>query len=116
MDPSATVQLRLPTGEWFTVCTYGELEPARGVAAALPDGSQAALFRDPDGTVHAVGNRDPFSGLQVIANGITGTVAGVPVVTSPMYKQPFDLRTGACLDEPDNASAALPVLPVRLGG
>ncbi|WP_329622886.1 nitrite reductase large subunit NirB [Streptomyces sp. NBC_01255] len=85
------------------------LEPGRGRAAVLADGTEAALFRDGDGEVYAVGNRDPFSGADVIANGIMGSRDGVPVVASPMHKQEFDLRTGACLDDPE---VSLPVLPV----
>ncbi|NEB82130.1 nitrite reductase large subunit [Streptomyces sp. SID14478] len=76
------------------------LEPGRGRPAVLPDGTEAALFKDADGTVYAVDDRDPFSGADVIANGIMGTRAGAPVVASPMHKQEFDLRTGACLDDP----------------
>ncbi|MFC9703313.1 nitrite reductase large subunit NirB [Streptomyces sp. NPDC056943] len=85
------------------------LEPGRGRAAVLADGTEAALFRDGDGEVYAVGNRDPFSGADVIADGIMGSRDGVPVVASPMHKQEFDLRTGACLDDPE---VSLPVLPV----
>ncbi|KAA6218119.1 nitrite reductase large subunit NirB [Streptomyces filamentosus] len=85
------------------------LEPGRGRAAVLPDGTEAALFKDADGEVYAVGNRDPFSGADVIANGIMGSRDGVPVVASPMHKQEFDLRTGACLDDPE---VSLPLLPV----
>lgn len=115
MDATDHVQLKTSAGEWITICAYGDLEPARGVAAKLPDGSQAALFLDREGEVYAVGNLDPFSKAQVIANGITGSVDGVPTVASPMYKQLFDLRTGRCLDEPDDPDKALPVHPVRVG-
>ncbi|MFJ4909661.1 nitrite reductase large subunit NirB [Streptomyces sp. NPDC093249] len=85
------------------------LEPGRGRAAVLADGTEAALFRDGGGTVYAVGNRDPFSGADVIADGIMGSRDGVPVVASPLHKQEFDLRTGACLDDPE---VSLPVLPL----
>ncbi|MER8045230.1 nitrite reductase large subunit NirB [Streptomyces sp. NPDC094032] len=85
------------------------LEPGRGRAAVLADGTEAALFKDAAGAVYAVGNRDPFSGADVMANGIMGTRAGVPVVASPMHKQEFDLRTGVCLDDP---SVSLPLLTV----
>ncbi|MFF8809439.1 nitrite reductase large subunit NirB [Streptomyces omiyaensis] len=85
------------------------LEPGRGRAAVLPDGTEAALFKDAAGEVYAVGNRDPYSGAHVIADGIMGTRDGVPVVASPMHKQEFDLRTGASLDDPD---VSLPLLPV----
>ncbi|MEU5580514.1 nitrite reductase large subunit NirB [Streptomyces huasconensis] len=76
------------------------LETGRGRPAVLPDGTEAALFKDRDGTLYAVGNRDPFSGTDVIADGIMGSRDGVPVVASPMHKQEFDLRTGECLDDP----------------
>ncbi|MFE6223470.1 nitrite reductase large subunit NirB [Streptomyces sp. NPDC057854] len=84
------------------------LEPGRGRAAVLPDGTEAALFKDAEGAVYAVGNRDPYSGAGVIADGIMGRRDGVPVVASPMHKQEFDLRTGACLDDPE---VSLPLLP-----
>ncbi|WP_433544004.1 nitrite reductase small subunit NirD (plasmid) [Streptomyces sp. CA-294286] len=111
-----TAVVEVAVGErWYTVCAYDALVPGRGVAA-LVDGRQIALYRDRTGAVHAVGNRDPFSGAHVISRGILGSRDGVPVVLSPMYKQAFDLRTGACLDEeeaPDGSPAALPVWPVR---
>ncbi|MFE1903258.1 nitrite reductase (NAD(P)H) small subunit [Streptomyces gardneri] len=54
------------------------------------------------------GERAPFSGADVIADGIMGSRDGVPVVASPMHKQESDLRTGACLDDPE---VSLPVPP-----
>ncbi|MFG2620501.1 nitrite reductase large subunit NirB [Streptomyces sp. NPDC048507] len=98
-----------PDGDTGTVTPGPVLEPGRGRTAVLPDGTQAALFKDRAGTVYAVGNRDPFSGADVIANGIMGTRDGVPVVTSPMHKQVFDLRTGICLDDPE---VSLPLVDV----
>ncbi|WP_424213290.1 nitrite reductase large subunit NirB [Streptomyces sp. BI20] len=86
------------------------LEPGRGRIAVLPDGSQAAVFKDEAGEVYAVGNTDPFSGADVIADGIMGSKDGVPVVASPMHKQLFDLRTGVCLDDPE---VSLPVFEVK---
>lgn len=79
------------------VCALDALVPERG-AAALVDGVQVALFRLADDTVLAVQNRDPFSGANVVARGIVGSLADTPTVTSPMHKQVWDLRTGACLD------------------
>ena len=43
-------------------------------------------------------NLDPYSRAHVISRGIVGTRQDAPTVASPMYKQVFDLRTGACLD------------------
>lgn len=95
------------------MCRYRDLLPERGVAA-LVGATQVAVFRTHDGAVHALANRDPFSGAQVLARGIVGTRGAVPTVASPMYKQVFDLRTGCCLDAPDVAVATFPVR-VRAG-
>ncbi|HEY3478939.1 MAG TPA: nitrite reductase small subunit NirD [Streptomyces sp.] len=95
---TATVQLLVGT-EWFAVCSPDLLLPGRGVAALLPDGSQAALFRDSAGGVYAIDNIDPFTGAGVLAHGLTGTAAGRPYVASPLLKQRFDLATGECLDD-----------------
>jgi nitrite reductase (NADH) small subunit len=116
---------------WETVCQVDRLLPERGVAALLAPRSasgarsddindtnavndinvQVALFRTHDGTVHAIGNLDPFSGAAVLSRGIVGDRGGVPTVASPVYKQAFSLLTGRCLDDPD---VAVPVYPVRV--
>ena len=94
---------------WTPVCRYAELLPERGVAA-LVNGEQVALFRTFDGMLHAIGNRDPFTGTFVLARGIVGTRGNAPTVASPLFKQVFDLRTGACVSEAD---ARVPVHEVR---
>lgn len=109
-----TVEIHDGTG-WRPVCEWDGLVPGRGVAVLVGD-EQVAVFRDRAGEVYAVGNRDPFSGAHVLSRGILGSRDGVPVVASPMYKQAFCLRTGACLDEPlapDGSDAAVRVWPVR---
>jgi nitrite reductase (NADH) small subunit len=97
------------TTRWVDVCAYDDLMPERG-ACALIDGTQVAVFRTYDGGLYALSNHDPFSGAYVLARGILGTREGVPTVASPMYKQVFDLRTGRCLDDPDQA---VPVFAIR---
>lgn len=99
----AAVAVRRPV--WVRVCRLDQLTPDRG-AVALVRGVQVALFRLASGEVYALGNRDPFSGAQVLSRGIVGDRAGVAKVASPVYKQSFDLRTGACLDDPDVAVPA----------
>lgn len=85
---------------WTHVCSYDRLLPERGVAA-LVGGVQIALFRTYDGDVHAISNRDPFSGAHVLSRGILGSRGDAPTVASPMHKQVFDVRTGVCLDNPE---------------
>ena len=80
------------------VCPVADI-PLEGGVAALVDGCAVAVFRTFDGSVFAISNVDPFSGASVLSRGIVGSRGDVPVVSSPMYKQAFDLRTGACLDD-----------------
>lgn len=98
--------------QWVDVCANEQLPVERGVAT-LFDGVQIALFRTFDGNIFAVGNRDPVSGANVMARGIVGSRAGVPTVTSPLYKQVFDLATGVCLDD---GRVRLAVFEVRVRG
>jgi nitrite reductase (NADH) small subunit len=90
------------------VCRLDQVPVERGVAA-LVDGEQVALFRTTDGTVHALGNRDPFSGAMVLSRGIVGSRGDLATVASPMFKQVFDLASGICLDEPEVSVPAFPV-------
>lgn len=95
------------------VCALDDLEVERGRAALIGD-DQIALFLLRDGTVHGVSNLDPYSGANVISRGIVGTRGEAPTVASPMHKQVFDLRTGACVDTQGKPEASLGVWPVQI--
>ncbi|MFG3000176.1 nitrite reductase small subunit NirD [Streptomyces sp. NPDC048340] len=103
-----TVELQVDEG-WLTVCELSALVPGRGVAALLPDGSQAAVFVDRAGRPYAIGNRDPFTGAQVLSRGLVGSAGGRPFVASPLLKQRFDLESGSCLDDEEVAVRTYPV-------
>jgi nitrite reductase (NADH) small subunit len=97
---------------WVDVCGLDDLPLDRGVCA-LVGPYQVALFRvSPDGDMYAVSNYDPFSGAYVLSRGIVGSTGDTPKVASPVYKQSFDLRTGACLDDPAVTIATFPVRTV----
>ena len=96
---------------WTTACRYDYLIPNRGVGVLLPGGAQAALFRLDDGSLHAVGNVDPFSGAAVMSRGLVGDRAGRATVQTPIKKQAFALDDGSCLDDPD---ASLMVYATRV--
>jgi nitrite reductase (NADH) small subunit len=98
----------LSTVDWMVVCRYADLLPERGVAA-LVGGRQVALFRTFDGAVHALDNRDPFTGAFVLSRGIVGNRGDRPTLASPLHKQVFDLTTGECLDDPGVRVAVYPV-------
>lgn len=96
---------------WRTVCALGELWPDSGVAALIGQ-EQVAVFRVGEGEeIYAIGNRDPFSGANVLARGIVGDLGGELVVASPVYKQHFQLRDGLCLED---ASVSVPIYAVRV--
>ncbi|GHA68468.1 nitrite reductase small subunit NirD [Streptomyces termitum] len=93
------LELSTAPGSWTAVCEEARLTPGRGLAALLPDGRQAAVFRDRAGRAYAIDNRDPFTGAQVLSRGLVGSAGGRPFVASPLLKQRFDLATGRCLDD-----------------
>ncbi|WP_251450006.1 nitrite reductase small subunit NirD [Microbacterium sp. Marseille-Q6648] len=111
-DTQRTAQ-QTPRTDWVRICALADLETERGRAALLGD-TQIALFLLPGGRVHAVSNLDPYSGAHVISRGIVGTRQDAPTVASPMYKQVFDLRTGACLDTQGKEPRTLRVWPVAV--
>jgi nitrite reductase (NADH) small subunit len=95
---------------WVDVCAVDAIVAGTGVCARVDD-EQVAVFRLVDGTVYAIGNRDPFSGIQCLSRGILGDAGGVPKVASPVYKHCFDLRTGTCLDD---QSVSVPAYAARI--
>lgn len=98
-------------GTWTDLCPLDELAIDDGVCA-LVNGSQVAVFRTGDGSeVYAISNHDPIGGINVLSRGIVGDIDGEPAVASPLYKQHYLLRTGACLE---NGSVRVPCYPVRI--
>jgi nitrite reductase (NADH) small subunit len=98
---------------WIVACPYDYLIPCRGVGVLLPDGAQAALFRLDDGSLHAIGNIDPFSGAAVNSRGLVGDRGGRAMVQTPIGKQAFALDDGRCLDDP---AILVPVYGTRVTG
>lgn len=100
------------------VCRLDQIRKESGVTA-LVAGEAVAVFRTYDDEVFALSNFDPFGRASVLSRGIVGTktvvVDGVeeqvPFVASPLLKQPFDLRTGVCLD---NTDVSVPTYDVRV--
>lgn len=97
-------------GTWVPVCRVEQLQVDLGVAA-LVEGEQVALFRLDDEEIRAIGNLDPYSQANVLSRGLVGSRGDVVFVASPMFKQPFDLFTGQCLDDP---AVSVPTFEVRV--
>ena len=108
--------------EMIDICAVSDLTPERGSAALLGD-RQVAVFLLDDGSVHAVQQHDPYSGANVIARGLVGThsMPGedgeqtvVQTIASPMYKQVWNLDTGAVIDPVGGPDHPLEVYDVQL--
>lgn len=90
------------TAIWTDVCDARELIKGSGVAVRMGEAA-VAVFLDPGGELHALAHEDPASSAEVIAWGILGELDGEWYVSSPLYKQKYRLRDGACIegDAPD---------------
>ncbi len=99
---------------WQPVCAREDLVPGSGVCA-LVGGEQVALFYLPaeEQQVFALANRDPIGDANVLSRGVVGDIDGRLVVASPLYKQHFDLLTGACIEQEE---VQVGVHSVRLDG
>ena len=96
---------------WQDVCSVDDLQPDSGVCA-LVEGRQVAIFYMPkEHAVYAINNYDPFGCANVLSRGIIGDINGQPVVASPLYKQHFNLQTGACLED---ETVTIPAYAVRI--
>lgn len=106
---SAAAQL-----DWQPICHRDDLLPGGGVCALVGD-DPVAVFYLPgrEQTLYAIGNYDPIGRASVLSRGIVGSIGERLVVASPLYKQHFDLATGACLEDD---AVAIPVYEVRLDG
>ena len=84
----------------MVVCKISDLIENSGICA-LVDDQQVAIFYLPntEQKVFAVSNWDPIGKANVISRGIVGDIKGTVVVASPLYKQHFNLQTGACIED-----------------
>ncbi len=94
---------------WVEVCPFDWLISGRGVCA-LVGGNQVAVFRVDD-ELFALSNFDPFSQTFVLSRGVVGSRGDRLKVASPIFKQSFDLHTGACLDD---ATVSVPTYAARV--
>ena len=85
--------------QWIDICAITDLQADSGVCA-LVAGKQVAIFYMPkDNAVYAIDNYDPFGKVQVLSRGLVGDIQGEPMVSSPLYKQHFSLKTGQCFED-----------------
>jgi nitrite reductase (NADH) small subunit len=89
---------------WTAVCAATDILPNTGVCARVAE-RHVAIFRVGPGTdadqFFAIDNVDPKSGASVLSRGLVGSLGERIVVASPLYKQHYDLQTGACVESPE---------------
>lgn len=90
---------------WTPVCAASDILPNTGVCA-LVEGRHVAVFRVGGDQLYAIDNVDPKSGASVLSRGLVGNLGEHIVVASPLYKNHFDLRTGACIEAPEHSVRA----------
>lgn len=102
-DTQATSDL----AAWTPICALDDIVPNTGVCA-LVDDTHVAVFRVDAGErgVFAIENYDPSSHASVLSRGLIGSLGERLVVASPIYKHHFDLRTGECIEAPENSVVA----------
>ena len=90
---------------WRTICDASDLVKDSGISALIANATgedeQIAIFHIPrsEEKIYAVGNYDPIGKANVLYRGLVGCIDDEPVVSSPLYKQHYSLKTGRCLQE-----------------
>jgi nitrite reductase (NADH) small subunit len=95
---------------WSSVCHVDDILPDTGVCALVNE-RHVAVFRVSGSAerLFAIDNVDPKAGASVLSRGLVGNLGDRIVVASPIYKHHFDLRSGECLEAPENSVSAYPV-------
>ena len=97
--------------QWLDVCSINDLQKDSGICV-LVDGKQVAIFYlSKIETVYAISNYDPFGKANVLSRGLIGDINGITMVSSPLYKQHFNLENGQCMEDD---SIAIAVYEVRI--
>lgn len=84
--------------KWIEICHVDDLQPDSGICALVAGHQVAIFYLTRERSVYALSNYDPFCQANVLSRGMIGDLGGEPMVASPMYKQHFSLKTGACLE------------------
>ncbi|MDP4301108.1 nitrite reductase small subunit NirD [Leptothrix discophora] len=90
---------------WIPVCQADDILPGTGVCARV-EGRHVAVFRLGADQFYAIDNVDPRSQASVLSRGLVGSLGERVVVASPLYKNHFDLRSGECLEAPEQSVSA----------
>ena len=95
---------------WTDVCNAEDLQADSGVCALIAGKQIALFFLSKTQEVFAVANFDPIGKANVLSRGMIGDLEGEPMLASPLYKQHYSLRTGACFEYADVKIDTFPVI------
>jgi len=84
---------------WIDICSVDDLVANSGVGALVEEVQVALFYMPDDNAVYAIANYDPFSHINILSRGLIGDIQGEPMVSSPIYKQHFSLKTGLCFED-----------------
>ena len=95
---------------WSPVCSLDDIVPDTGICALVNE-RHVAVFRiaGREPRLYAIDNIDPNAKASVLSRGLVGSLGERIVVASPIYKHHFDLKSGECLEAPENSVSAYPV-------
>ena len=102
-----TMNRNTETASWRAVCTVDDILPNTGICALINDRHVAVFHVKTDiEQLFAIDNYDPNAGASVLSRGLVGSLGERIVVASPIYKHHFDLKSGECLESPENSVSA----------
>jgi nitrite reductase (NADH) small subunit len=87
--------------QWTKICEFQDLTPNTGICALFEKEHVAIFYCQRTEQLYAVSNFDPIANASVLSRGIMASLQGEIYVASPLYKQHFNLQTGACLESPE---------------
>jgi nitrite reductase (NADH) small subunit len=95
---------------WKPICSVDDIVPNTGICALVEDRHVAVFHvKGESDRLFAIDNFDPNAQASVLSRGLVGNLGERIVVASPIYKHHFDLRSGECLESPENSVTAYPV-------
>ncbi len=85
---------------WLSICKTKDIAPNTGVCAKVGTNQVAVFYSKRTNSVHAISNYDPIGHANILSRGIVCSIDETLCVSSPLYKQHFNLETGECLEDP----------------
>lgn len=99
--------------EWRQIAEVSDVPVNGGVTVKYGNVQIAVYNFDSRGQWYAIQNMCPHKNALVLSSGFLGEMKGIPKVTCPLHKKPFNLENGEVLDGTDYS---VTVFPIRIVG